>query len=52
MDILWLSEKDVEGIITVDAAMPLVEEAFGHLARGDAQMPPKLYLEFKEYGGD
>lgn len=52
MDILWLSEIDVEGLITVDAAMPLVEEAFGHLARGEAQMPPKLYLEFKEYGGD
>jgi alanine dehydrogenase len=52
MEILWLSEKEVEELITVDAAMPLVEEAFGHLARGTAQMPPKLYLEFKEYGGD
>ena len=52
MEILWLSEKDVEGLITVDAAMPLVEEAFAHLARGEAQMPPKLYLEFREYGGD
>ncbi|MBL8023999.1 MAG: alanine dehydrogenase [Elusimicrobia bacterium] len=52
MDILWLSEKEVDRLLTVEAAMPLVEEAFGHLARGDAQMPPKLYLEFTEYGGD
>lgn len=52
MEILWLSEKAVDALITVEAALPLVEEAFAHLARGEAQMPPKLYLEFKEYGGD
>jgi alanine dehydrogenase len=52
MDILWLAEKEVEDLITVEAALPLVEEAFAHLARGQAQMPPKMYLEFKEYGGD
>ncbi|MBL0059286.1 MAG: alanine dehydrogenase [Elusimicrobia bacterium] len=52
MNILWLSEKEVDGLLTVEAAMPLVEEAFGHLARGEAQMPPKVYLDFEEYGGD
>lgn len=52
MDILWLSEKDVTDLLTVEAALPLVEAAFAHLARGEAQMPPKMYLEFQEYNGD
>lgn len=50
--VLWLSEKDVADLLTVEAALPLVESAFAQLARGEAQMPPKLYLEFKEFNGD
>ena len=52
MDILWLSESDVKSLLTPAEAIPLVEEAFASLARGEAQMPPKVYLDFKEFGGD
>ena len=50
--VLWLSENDVAELLTAEAALPLVESAFAQLARGEAQMPPKLYLEFKEFNGD
>ncbi len=52
MDLLWFSESDVRSLLTVREAIPLVEAAFAAVGRGEAQMPPKLYLDFKEFGGD
>lgn len=52
MNLLWLSEADVSSLLTVRDAIPLVESAFAALGRGEAQMPPKVYLDFAEYGGD
>jgi alanine dehydrogenase len=52
MELLWLSEKDVASLIHVKDAIPLVEQAFLALGTGRAQMPPKTYLDFKEYQGD
>jgi len=52
MDLLWLSESDVRSLLTVRDAIPLVEDAFASVARGEARMPPKIYLDFKEFGGD
>jgi alanine dehydrogenase len=51
-EVLWLSERDVASLLTVKDALPLVESAFAAVGRGRAQMPPKVYLDFKEYGGD
>ena len=52
MNLLWLSDDDVAQLVTVGEALPLVEEAFRALAEGRAQMPAKMYLDFKEFGGD
>jgi alanine dehydrogenase len=50
--VLWLSDRDVEGLLSVEEAIPLVEAAFAALGEGRAQMPPKVYLTFEEFGGD
>jgi len=52
VNLLYLSDADVASLVTVGEALPLVEEAFASLAEGRAQMPPKMYLDFKEFGGD
>jgi alanine dehydrogenase len=52
VNLLWLSDDDVAQLVTVGEALPLVEEAFRALAEGRAQMPAKMYLDFKEFGGD
>lgn len=52
MDLLWLSESDVRALASVKDALPLVEAAFAAVSRGEAQMPPKVYLDFAEFGGD
>src|SRR5262245_45420105 len=52
IQILWLSEKDVASLLTVKEALPLVEGAFASLARGEAVMPPKVYLTFEKFQGD
>jgi len=51
-DILWLSEKDVRELLTMEDALAAVEEAFRLHAQGQAQMPSKLYLDFEPFGGD
>jgi len=50
--VLWLSDADVAALLSVRDALPLVEAAFAALASGQAQMPPKIYLDFREHGGD
>ncbi len=51
-DILWLSEDDVRGLLTMEDALAAVEEAFRLHAQGQAQMPSKIYLDFEPFGGD
>lgn len=36
----------------MDEVIPAVEAAFGQYAKKNAVMPPKMYLDFKKYGGD
>ncbi|NYT01615.1 MAG: alanine dehydrogenase [Methanosarcinales archaeon] len=48
MDILWLSEKDVRSLLTMEEAMQAVEEAFREHGLGRAQMPPKSYLYYPQ----
>jgi alanine dehydrogenase len=51
-DILWLSEKDVLSLLTMEDALAAVERAFAAVGGGQARMPAKVYLHFPEYNGD
>jgi ornithine cyclodeaminase/alanine dehydrogenase-like protein (mu-crystallin family) len=52
MKTLVLAGKDLEKILTMEIAIPAVEKAFAAHGRGEAVMPPKLYLPLEKYGGD
>jgi len=49
---LILGGKDLEKILTMDMAIAAVERAFAAHGRGEAVMPPKLYLPLEKFGGD
>jgi alanine dehydrogenase len=51
-DLLWLSEDDVQGLLTMEDALAAVEEAFRLHGQGQTQMPSKVYLDFDPFGGD
>jgi len=50
--VLSISEKEVASLLTVEEALEAVELAFKEGARGYAQMPPKVYLNYHGYKGD
>jgi ornithine cyclodeaminase/alanine dehydrogenase len=52
MKTLVLAGKDLEKILTMEVAIPAVEKAFAAHGRGEAVMPPKLYLPLEKYAGD
>ncbi|HID90682.1 TPA: alanine dehydrogenase [Candidatus Bathyarchaeota archaeon] len=52
MKVLFLSEKDIEGLITMRNVIKAVERAFEEKGKGRVEMPPKSYVFFKEYDGD
>jgi ornithine cyclodeaminase/alanine dehydrogenase len=52
MKTLVLAGKDLEKILTMELAIPAVEKAFAAHGRGEAVMPPKLYLPLEKYAGD
>ena len=52
MKTLVLAGKDLEKILTMELAIPAVEQAFAAHGRGEAVMPPKLYLPLEKYAGD
>lgn len=49
---LVLTRRDVETVATVEMAVAAVEEAFTAHGRGEARMPPKVYLDLPEHDGD
>lgn len=49
---LILTRSDVEAVLTVRDAMPVVEEAFRLYGLGQATMPPKVYLDIPSHQGD
>jgi len=51
-DLLWFSEADVHGILTMKETLSVVEKAFALHGEGRVQLPAKIYLEFDPYGGD
>lgn len=52
MKTLLLGRKDLEKILTMELAVPAVEAAFAAHGRGEAIMPPKLYLPLEKHRGD
>lgn len=52
MKTLILTRRDLEPILTMPMALQAVETAFAAHGRGEAIMPPKLYLALERHGGD
>ena len=49
---LYLNQKDVANLLTIEETLDAVEKAFRQHGLGNVQMPPKMYLDFPEYEGD
>lgn len=47
-----LNRRAIESVLDLRKALIAVEDAFVQYARGRAHMPPKVYLDVKEYNGD
>ncbi|MFC5133298.1 MULTISPECIES: ornithine cyclodeaminase family protein [Haloferacaceae] len=52
MQTLLLNDEDVDENARMDRVIEAVEGAFAAYERGDAQMPPKSYLDLPQYNGD
>ncbi len=52
MEVRWLSGEEVRQLLPMTEAIVAVEEAFRQHGLRRVQMPPKLYLDFRKYGGD
>jgi alanine dehydrogenase len=50
--VLVISEEEASSLLTVEETLEAVELAFKEGARGYAQMPPKVYLNYHGYKGD
>ncbi len=51
-DVLWLSEADVQSLLSMDDALTAIESVFRLHGEGQTQMPTKIYLQFDPYDGD
>jgi len=52
MKTLMLTRSNVERIATMELAVAAVESAFAAFGRGEATMPPKVYLPIEDHDGD
>ncbi|MGB8332720.1 MAG: ornithine cyclodeaminase family protein [Polyangiales bacterium] len=52
MRTLVLTRSQVEQLATMDLAVAAVERAFAAFGRGEATMPPKVYLPIPDHDGD
>jgi alanine dehydrogenase len=52
MQTLLLDSDDVDEHARMADVISAVEDAFGAYERGDAQMPPKSYIDLPQYNGD
>lgn len=52
MDTLILTQRTIRSLITMDQVVPAVEKAFLAHGRGQALMPPKVYIDLPQHGGD
>ncbi|MFB6095241.1 MAG: ornithine cyclodeaminase family protein [Halodesulfurarchaeum sp.] len=49
---LFLTSEQVDREMPMGELIDAVEEAFGAYERGNAQMPPKSYIDLSQYNGD
>lgn len=52
MDILWLNQSDVKGVLDMPSTLSAVESGFREHGLKQVQMPPKSYLYFTQHNGD
>ncbi|WP_049986525.1 ornithine cyclodeaminase family protein [Halobellus rufus] len=52
METLLLNGTDVHENASMSELVPAIEDAFAAFERGDAQMPPKSYIDLPQYNGD
>ena len=52
MKTLVLTRHEVDLIATMELAVEAVEGAFAAFGRGEAEMPPKVYLSIEDHDGD
>ncbi|ADJ13432.1 ornithine cyclodeaminase [Halalkalicoccus jeotgali B3] len=52
MQTLLLNGEDVAENARLSELIPAIEDAFAAYERGDAQMPPKSYIDLPQYNGD
>ncbi|MBC7130169.1 alanine dehydrogenase, partial [Candidatus Bathyarchaeota archaeon] len=52
MNVGNLTDEEVKSLLSMDAVIKAVEEAFIAKSLGKAQMPPKVYLFYRKYNGD
>ncbi|MEM4780565.1 MAG: ornithine cyclodeaminase family protein [Halalkalicoccus sp.] len=52
MQTLLLNSDDVVENARLSELIPAIEDAFAAYERGDAQMPPKSYIDLPQYNGD
>ena len=52
MQTLMLSQGDVRAVVTMKDAIEVVRSAFVAHGKGEARMPPKVYLALPEHRGD
>lgn len=52
MDTRVLTQKDVRKLLSMELAVPAVEDAFRQHGRGETLMPPKVYLTLDHHKGD
>ena len=49
---LVLTQSDVRTLVEMNSAVVAFEAAFEAHGRNETQMPPKVYLDLPEFGGD
>lgn len=52
MKTLALTRSDIQRVATMEIAVQAVENAFAAFGRGEATMPPKVYLPIEDHEGD
>lgn len=52
LKVMFLSESEVEELISIEEVITAVEEAFKARGFGRVQMPPKSYIYFERFNGD
>ncbi len=45
---ILLTENDVENLLSIEAAMPVVEDVFRQSGEGRAENPPRFRMPFKK----